>query len=157
MFALLITTAVPAAAHYPHHRSSSVKLNTYHRVGAWTTKVPQTYWRVTADRWGNRPRRGYDFVVVQVRNSRRTGGEGEAYWDLNFDLYGAKTRRLYSSLNNNCSPRGWIGDKDPVYPGGSVTGTVCFQVAESDYGFRLRVENTENWNSTPQVWYRVQR
>lgn len=157
MFAMLLTTALPAAAHYPHSRSSSVRLDTYHRVGNWSVKVPKVYWRVSEDRWGYKPPRGYDYLVVQVRNYRRTGGEGEAYWDLNYDLYGGRSKRLYSSVNSNCIPRGWIGDKDPVYPGGSVTGTVCFKVAESDSGFRLRLENTENWNYTPQVWYRVQR
>lgn len=151
----VFATAVPASAHQPHPRSAAVGVGNYHGVGDhWKVKVVQDRWKVSQDRWGERPSRGYDFLVVKVRAKRLSGGEGDAYMDLNFDLFGGVTKRLYSSLGD-CIPRGWIGDKDPVYPGGIVTGTVCFEVRESDRRFKLRVEDSWDWDGRAIAWYKT--
>lgn len=152
ILAALVFTASPAAAHQPHPKSNSVSRGVYHTVGNdWKVKTVDR-WRVSSDRWGARPSSGYDFMVVRVRAKKITNGEGDAYMDLNYDLLGAATSRLYSSLGD-CSPRDWIGDEDPVYRDGTVTANVCFEVRENDRGFRLKVEHW--WDGGP-VWYRIQ-
>lgn len=157
LLAVLALTAIaaPAGAHQPHSRTNPVLVGTPHYVGDdWRVKVVEDRWKIAADKYGKRPAAGYDFVVVKVRAARLSGGEGDAFWDLNFDLFGGKSKRLYSAYNG-CFSRNGIIDKGGVYPGGAVTGTVCFRVPESDGRFKLRVEDSMEWDANTTVWYKT--
>lgn len=152
--------AAPALAH-GERRSSAIPVNEWHRISEdWSVKTVQAWRnadaRIAAENMFNDPpRAGYQYVLVRVGAKKMSGGEGNAWWDLSFGLFGRNTKRVYSQCSE-VEPDG-LSDKDSVYKGGRVFGNLCFEVKKADIragGLRFFAEDSNDWDAK-RYWFRI--
>jgi len=151
--------ASPAEAHQPHPRSSPVPVMTYHKVGPdWkvrTISIDKNANDEVAEEnmYNEPPRSGYQYVIVRVRAKKYSSGEGDAWLDLNYNLYGKATHRYYDS-GYQVIPDSFY-DEPSVDRDGYVTGNILFEVKKDDVAQRLRMvfEDTYDFEHETRVWF----
>ncbi len=157
----VVLGAVPAAAHQPHPYGERVAALTYHKVGAnWKTKVIGIDKNANAEienenEFNDPPKDGYRYVMVRVRCKKVTSGEGDAYWDLTFRLYGKETKNYYRPTYAVIPDD--LAEENSVGKDGYVTANVAFEVKNVDAKRRLplRVSDEAEWDYKARVWYQT--
>ena len=139
----LLSCAAPSSAHQPHPGgASSVPLNTYHAIGYDGLRVKTISIDKNANsevyyNTGDRPRYGYQFVIVRVRVKNNGYDWAHPYGGLKFFTYGKATGRTYFDSPvvgpDDLTRENWIGYGD------YVTGNLVFEVRKTDIPYKLRL------------------
>jgi len=109
-----------------------------------------------ANMFNDSPKAGYQYVSVLFRTQKLSSGEGNAFWDVRYRLYGRGSHRLYESADS-AYLRNAIEDADSVLKGGRTTASIVFEVAKSDIragGMQLVVEDESTFSSS-KSWFRL--
>lgn len=144
---------------FANTRAQAYKVGTGHRVGHdWRMSLQSRRLDANAvvantNEFNDRPRRGFQYVMVTVRGTKLTRGKGNLYWDLDFQLFGAASKHLYSQAFE-VIPRD-LSDQDDVLKGGQVSGNLLFEVSKRDVRRGGLVLRSDSFLENPVGWFRL--
>lgn len=136
-----------AAASALGTRDNPLPLGTRIEMGDWTVAVTEVTLDATEqvleeNRFNDPPVEGRQFVVFTVDATYEGDDSGTAWLDLSWAIVGSAGNTFATGSDDYCGViPGSLDDTGETFPGGSVSGDVCFSVASDQLdGATIRLE-----------------